>query len=117
MRSTNEELIKLTRFLKKVSGEKDAGVWRATADQLEKGRSRRAEVNIGRIARFTSANETIVVPGKVLGSGTINHPVRVAAFEFSTSAITAIADAGGKCLSIRELVEANPAGKGIRIVG
>jgi len=117
MRATDRELVELTRFLKRLSVEKDTQVWKVTADRLGKARSRRAQVNISRIARFTSANETVVVPGKVLGSGTIDHPVRVAAFKFSTSATKAIANAGGECLSIRELVEANPDGEGIRILG
>ncbi len=117
MKATDEELIKLVRFLRKSSTANDVAVWRAAADHLKRARSRRREVNISRIARSTSTNETVLIPGKVLGSGTIGHPVRVAAFKFSASAAKAIAEAGGECLSIRELVDSNPQGVGIKILG
>ncbi|UCD73406.1 MAG: 50S ribosomal protein L18e [Candidatus Bathyarchaeota archaeon] len=117
MKSTDEELVKLVRFLRKSSITNDAAVWSAAADQLKGTRSRRGEVNISRIARSTSKNQTVLIPGKVLGSGRIGHPVRVAAFKFSASAAKAIAEAGGECLSIRELVDSNPKGVGIKILG
>jgi len=117
MRATNKELVELTRLLKRSSAENDARVWRAAAARLERARSRRAEVNISRIARSTSANETVLIPGKVLGSGAISHPVRVAAFKFSASAVKAITEAGGECLTIRELIESNPAGTRVKILG
>jgi large subunit ribosomal protein L18e len=117
MKATNEELIKLIHFLRGSSVANNVAVWRAVANQLKSARSRRREVNISRIARSTSSNETILIPGKVLGSGTISHPVRVAAFKFSASATKAITDAGGECLSIQELVNSNPKGVGIKIIG
>jgi large subunit ribosomal protein L18e len=117
MKATNEELIKLVHFLRNSSVANDAAVWRAAADQLKGTRSRRREVNISRIARSTSTNQTVLIPGKVLGSGRIGHPVRVAAFKFSASAAKGIAEAGGECLSIRELVDSNPKGIGIKILG
>ena len=117
MRTTNKELVDLIRALRRLSAEKDVGVWRAVADRLVKARTRRAEVNISRIARFTSANETVIVPGKVLGSGILDHAVTVGALKFSTSAAKAITDAGGKCLSIRELLEVNPTGEKLEILG
>lgn len=117
MKATDEELIKLVHFLRKSSVANDVAVWRAAADQLKRSRSRRREVNISRIARSTSTNETVLIPGKVLGSGIINHPVRVAAFKFSASAAKAITEAGGECFSIRELVNSNPQGVGIKILG
>jgi large subunit ribosomal protein L18e len=117
MRATNEELIDLIRLLKRRHGEGDGRLWRAVAEKLERARSQRIEVNIGSIARSTSANDTILVPGKVLGYGTINHPVKVAAFKFSATAANAIAGAGGECFTIRQLMETNPAGSGIKMLG
>jgi large subunit ribosomal protein L18e len=58
-----------------------------------------------------------VVPGKVLGSGVLNHKVNVGALTFSSQAKVKIERTGGKCLSIRALIEENPGGSGVKIIG
>ena len=58
----------------------------------------------------------MLVPGKVLGSGEISGGQTVAAFSFSDVAKTKIAASGGRTLSIRELMDENPKGKGVRIL-
>jgi len=58
----------------------------------------------------------VVVPGKVLGAGNLDHPVSVAAFSFSTQARLKISKARGKCLSISELIEVNPKGSNVKIM-
>ena len=66
-------------------------------------RSRRAEVNVGKIGKLTKKGETIAVPGKVLGTGSIGHAVTVAALSFSESAKRKIEGAGGKTIPLNEL--------------
>jgi len=117
MKVTNPELIRLIRFLKKKSRENDAAIWRRVADMLLKPKRRRIAVNVSRINRYTKENDEVVVPGKVLGSGMINHPVRVAAFSFTNKARMKILEAKGECLTIAELVEANPKGSNVKIIG
>ena len=56
-------------------------------------------------------------PGKVLGAGKANHPMTVAAFAFSDRAKTKILKAKGNCLSIRDLMEKNPTGKNVKLMG
>jgi large subunit ribosomal protein L18e len=58
----------------------------------------------------------VVVPGKVLGAGNLDHPVSVAAFSFSAEAKSKISKAKGKCLSISELIEDNPKGSNVKIM-
>jgi len=71
--------------------------------ELTASRSHRAEVNVGKIGQLTKKGDTIVVPGKVLGSGSIAHAVTVAAEKFSGSARKKIESAGGKAIPIGEL--------------
>jgi len=59
----------------------------------------------------------IIVPGKVLGSGVITKRVSVAAWKFSKSAREKIEKAGGRVMSIRELMSENPKGTNVRIMG
>jgi len=115
-KSTNPELIQLIRFLKKQSAEKEAGIWRDVAKHLAKTRQNRAAVNLSSINRHTQKGDAIIVPGKILGSGSINHSVTVAAFNASEKAKEKLAAAKAKYLSIPELVEKNPKGANVKII-
>lgn len=114
---TNPELVELIRFLRKQSRENDAMIWRDIAERLAKPRRRRISVNLSRLNRNTQRNEIVVVPGKVLGTGEINHPITVAAFAFSGKAKEKIKAGKGKYLSILELAKKKPKGSNVKIIG
>jgi len=114
---TNPNLLSLIERLRKESFENKAPVWRDVADRLNKTRQNWAEVNLSRIERFAGDDETIIVPGKLLGAGVISKKVTIAAFKCSEAAKDKIAKAGGKSMSIEELLEINPKGSNVRIMG
>jgi len=74
-------------------------------------------VNLSRLNRYTEKGDVVVVPGKVLGAGRLDHPISVAAFAFSELAREKIKKARGKCLTIPKLVEENPTGSNVKIIG
>ncbi len=106
----------LINALRKTSAKHDAGIWKRVAELLARPARQRAAVNVGKIGRYTKAGDIIVVPGKVLGSGTMPHKVTVAALNASATARSAIVGAGGSLISIDELMTKVPKGKGISIV-
>jgi large subunit ribosomal protein L18e len=114
---TNPELRKLIADLRRISHKEKADIWFRVAADLQKPTRSRRVVNLSRINRFSGENETIVVPGKVLSSGTLDHKVNVAAFAFSTSAKETIEKSNGSAMYIHELVRKNPKGKDVRIIG
>ena len=116
-KSSNPDLLSLIRFLKKASKESNTKIWRSLAGVLSKTRSNRVTINLSRINRYTEKNQTVVVGGKVLGSGKLSHPVTVAAFDFSATARTKIKKAKGKCLTLPELVKRNPSGTNVKVLG
>lgn len=116
-RTTNPELTNLIRSMRKKSREHEAKIWRDTANFLSRSRRRRTKVNVGQLDRFTKWGETLVIPGKVLGAGAIDHPIIVSAFTFSQLAQAKILKAKGKCLTLNELMEKNPKGTGVKIIG
>jgi large subunit ribosomal protein L18e len=117
VKSTNPELIKLVDFLKKQSRENKAEIWRDIAERLAKPRRKYVAVNLSRLNRYTQKSETVVVPGKVLATGEIDHSVTIAAFDFSDKAKEKIDAVNGKCLSIYDLIEKNPRGSNVKIIG
>ncbi|PSQ65018.1 MAG: 50S ribosomal protein L18e [Halobacteriales archaeon SW_9_67_24] len=115
MSKTNPRLTSLITELKSTARESDSPVWRAVADRLEKPRRTHAEVNLGRIERYAREEETVVVPGKVLGSGVLEKPVTVAAVDFSGTAETKI-DQVGESIALEECIEQNPEGSDVRVI-
>lgn len=116
-RKTNQALTSLISDLKKKAYENKAPIWKDIARRLERPAQSWSEVNIRRLAQHTKKNDVVIVPGKLLGSGNVDFPVTVAAFSFSESAKNKIAKAGGKSLTIQDLVDKYPSGKGVRIIG
>jgi len=116
-KTTNPEIVELIQFLRKQGRENNAEIWRDIAERLAKPRKNRPAVNLSRLNRHTQENEVVVIPGKVLSSGEINHSVTVAALAFSEKAKEKINAANGKCLSFTELVNNNPKGSKITMIG
>jgi len=117
IRTTNPELVRVVNFLKKQSRENNVGIWRDVAQRLSKPRRIGSAVNVSRLNRFTHKSEIVIVPGKVLGTGMIGHPLTVGAFAFSSKARDKIEAAKGKCLSLDDLVKKDPKGSKIKIIG
>jgi large subunit ribosomal protein L18e len=117
IKATNPELTGLIRLLRKKATENEARIWRSIAEDLSPSRKKRIVVNISKINRHTQKDEKVVVPGKVLGTGKIDHPINIAAFAFSEQAQKKILSVKGKCMSIPELIEKDPKGSHVKIIG
>jgi large subunit ribosomal protein L18e len=117
LKTTNPELTSLVRLLRKKAKENEAKIWRDIAEDLSRSRKKRMTVNINKVNRHTQKDESVVVPGKVLGAGRIDHPINIAAFAFSEQAQRKILGAKGKCMSIPELIEKNSKGSQVKIIG
>lgn len=114
---TNPLLISLISKLKKLANENDAPIWKDIAQRLEKPLKNWPEINLDRISKYTGEKETALIPGKVLSSGELTKKVSIAAWSFSEKSQEKIKKAGGKYMSIEELIKNNPKGKDIRILG
>ena len=72
---------------------------------------------MSRISRYTNEKETALIAGKVLSDGDLTKKITIAAWSFSEKSKEKIKQAGGKTVTIRELMKNNPDGKNIRILG
>lgn len=108
---------KLVEDLQKQATSEKVKLWNRVAEDLKKPSKKRRVVNLSRINRFTKDNETIIVPGKVLAAGELQHKVNVAAFAFSAQAVEKIEQAKGKAYTIQEFMKLNPKAKETRIIG
>ncbi|MFP4117514.1 MAG: 50S ribosomal protein L18e [Candidatus Woesearchaeota archaeon] len=115
-KKTNYHLIGLVEELKKVSAENGVSIWKRIALDLEKPTRSSRIVNLSRLNKYTKDKDVVVVPGKVLGTGELEHNITVAAFSFSGSAKEKI-NSNGKTMTLRELLSSNPKGQKIKIIG
>lgn len=113
---TNPELLETVRFLKVKARQDKSRIWEVAAEQLSRPRGRRAVLDLNHISRASSANSVVLVLGKVLGDGMLKHPVVVGAFHFSQTAKAKIEEAGGKCVTIKDLVSEYPKGSKVQIL-
>lgn len=114
---TDPNVASLIRELRKASNAHSAPIWRSISKKLQKPRRQRSEVNISKINRYSEKNDLIVVPGKVLGTGELSHPVTVAAISISENAKEKINAAKGRTISIVDLIDENPRGSRVKILG
>ncbi|MFC7154749.1 50S ribosomal protein L18e [Halomarina halobia] len=114
MNKTNPRLQSLIADCK-AAARSGAAVWGDVAERLEKPRRTHAEVNLGRIERYAKEDETVIVPGKVLGSGALRKEVTVAAVDFSGTARTKIGQVG-EAIDLEQALEQNPDGSNVRVI-
>ena len=94
---------------------KTSPFWCRVAYELSRPTRKRCELSVSHIDLNTDADETVLVPGKVLSNGEIGHKVTVAALSFAEKAKGKIAK-HGKAISIAQLIKENPKGKKVRLL-
>jgi len=112
-RRLNQALYDTSSMLRRTGKRERCGIWTYVASLLLLPKRRRIAVNVQKLNRETSPGESVVVPGKVLGVGELDHAITVSAYSFSPSARRKIQEAGGKCMGLEELAKENPSGSGI----
>jgi large subunit ribosomal protein L18e len=113
---SNPYLKELISNLKERSFKENSHIWSAVAEKLEKPTRKKIEVNLSDIERNSDKNDSIVVPGVVLSSGSLTKSVNVAAWRFSDAAKEKIKKSKGKIMTIDELAKENPKGTGVKIL-
>lgn len=109
---TNKHTVRLIATMEKTGRKQKAAIWVRAAQLLSRPTRQRVEVNLSKLVPYSG---TVLVPGKVLSTGN-GTKATVAAFAFSQAARDKIVKAGGKAVSIEELIESNPTGKNVKLV-
>lgn len=112
----NTQMKILLSYLRKKAREHNAPIWRRVAELIDRPKRRRVSVNLSKINRYTHNGDWVIVPGKVLGAGELDHPVNLAAVTFSEKAYKKAIASGSKIYKIKEFVELNPKGSGVKII-
>lgn len=103
----NQFRIKLGYDLGKKSKKSKQRVWETASEGILASRKNRPEVNVGEISRNSKEGSRVLVAGKVLGVGKIDHKVTVGAYSFSKEARAKITASGGSCVDLREFADSS----------
>ena len=102
------ETKKIVAELEKAGRKTKQKIWIAIAVALKKPRRNRPSINLWKLEKLAKKfkGNTLVVPGKVLGYGSLEEKTSVAALEFSEKAKKEI-ESKGKAMSLNELLKSN----------
>lgn len=75
-----------------------------------------ASINLKEIDKNSSEGDTIVIPGKVLGSGVLNKKVKICALRFSSSALDKMKSSKSEAVILIEEIKKNPNAQGIKVM-
>lgn len=91
-------------------------IWRRVSDIIAKPARNQASVNLYRLNKVTKKNDIVVIPGKILGSGKLDHKITVGTLKISSLAKEKLASNNCTVFTIEQLLEKYPTGSGVRII-
>jgi len=109
-RKTNPEVAETVLAAKKLAA------WNGIGKMVSGSTRRYSSVNLSDIDKQTSAGDTVIIPGKVLGSGQLSKKVRICALGFSDSAREKLGKHKGEIVTILEEIHKNPKAEGLKVI-
>lgn len=96
----------LTELDNASKGEHYVALWKRVRGLVAVPARRRASVNLYKLEKHSKQGDNVIVPGKVLSTGSISHGVNIAAIEFSSSALARLKEANCKIVPLKEMLKA-----------
>lgn len=90
--------------------------WLHVAKMLSSSTRKYSMLNLSDIDKETKEADTVMIIGKVLGSGNVSKKVRVCALNFSKSALDKLKKAKAEIVTIAEEIKKNPKCEGVKIL-
>lgn len=83
---------------------------------LAKPSRNRPEINLYRLNKLTKDNDIVVIPGKILGAGTLDHPITISSLMVSNLALTKLTESKSTHMSIEDMMKKYKKGSNIKIL-
>lgn len=104
--SEKQNINQWTELLSKVDASaKHANLWREVRRFVSKPRRSRVVVNLTKLNKIARDGEFIVVPGKVLAAGKVDHKFSLAAVEYSGDAMKKLKEGGCTIVNVSEILK------------
>ncbi|MBX4212122.1 50S ribosomal protein L18e [Candidatus Pacearchaeota archaeon] len=109
-RKTNPSLAETILMAHKNKG------WNEVAKLISTSTRNHSSVNLSDIDKNTKEGDTVIIPGKVLGSGNLTKKVRICSLAISESAKEKLKETKSEYVSIAEEIKINSKAQGIKII-
>jgi large subunit ribosomal protein L18e len=90
--------------------------WFKIAQILSNSTRKYSSVNLGQIDKVSKQGEIIVVPGKVLSSGSLTKKVRIASLGISAEAKDKLKETKSEYVYLAKEIQSNTKAEGIRLI-
>ena len=114
MRRRREKYAEVRKQIRRLA--RRSRFWRAVLRYIELSKRRQKTVNIYKLNRVAAPSDKVLVVGKLLGVGKLNHPLTVVAFDFSDSAYRKVSDAGGTAMYLSDFLKKGQDASGFKII-
>lgn len=102
------ENTKISKWIELLSKSKANAKNKKLLDYLQflasKPKRQRVSVNLYKLDKMSKANRSIVVPGKVLGTGDISKSINITAIDFSSGALQKLKSSNCKVVDLGEMI-------------
>ncbi|PIN85823.1 MAG: 50S ribosomal protein L18e [Candidatus Diapherotrites archaeon CG11_big_fil_rev_8_21_14_0_20_37_9] len=115
---TKQETREIIVGLEKTGKSTSKQIWKDLAEKLNRATRQRSKVNVFQLNKLAKKNKgkILVVPGKVLGTGSIDEVIEVACLSCSDSAREKIESMEGKVIELSSLVNSKTEAKKMVII-
>jgi large subunit ribosomal protein L18e len=113
---TNIQLKSLVTELRKLSNQENKKLWAKVAEEFQKPTRNSRSINLNKINHLTKENDIVIVPGKVLGNGELQHKITIAAFKISSQAHEKLKESKSEFYFLDDFIKNNPKVKNVRIL-
>ena len=100
-----EYLKKAIADVKSAGSSKNGGMANYLVKLMSRPKRARVGVNIAKLEKFAGAGENVIVPGKVLGRGSMTKKINVAAVVYSGDAESKLRKAGCTIVDMKDMVK------------
>ncbi len=87
-----------------IAGRKKVGLSKKLLKLIDVPTRRRKDSDIYKINKYTKENDSVIVPGKVLSEGALDHKISIAALGYSKKAQEEIKRSGSRIVKMEELM-------------
>ncbi len=91
-------------------------VWKRVREILLQPKRREVEVNLRKLGKVTKKDDVVVVPGKILAVGSLDHPITLAYVDASKAALKGLEASKSKVMPLQKFLENDAEQKNIKIV-
>lgn len=90
--------------------------WHGLAQRISASTRQHASMNLGEIDAIAKEGDVIVVPGKVLSSGSLSKKIKICALSFSQSALDKIKSHKSEAVILLDEITKNTKAQGVKIL-